>query len=168
MPRGIYIRTKPFGKPFQKGHPNYLIKHTNATKRKISLKNKGKPASGGSFKKGHKPFNGSGCPKGFKHTEETKLKMSLGIKKHYDKIGRKKYKRYKHFTSTKEYQKWRSDVFQRDNWTCQTCGKKSEIGKCVYLEAHHIKKWAYFPELRYEVNNGITLCKECHRLTRKN
>jgi len=63
-----------------------------------------------------------------------------------------------------EYKKWRSDIFQRDNWTCQTCGARSSVGNQVYLEAHHIKSWIKYKELRYEVNNGVTLCKECHNL----
>ena len=59
-----------------------------------------------------------------------------------------------------KYKKWRSDVFTRDNWTCQTCRKRGG-----YLEAHHIKSWAKYPKLRYDLENGITLCMECHKLT---
>ena len=61
-----------------------------------------------------------------------------------------------------EYKKWRSDVFQRDNWTCQTCGLRG-----VRLEVHHIKRWCEFPELRFEVSNGVTLCFDCHQLTKR-
>ena len=60
---------------------------------------------------------------------------------------------------SKEYKQWRSDVFQRDNWTCQTCGARG------YVEAHHIKDWARFPQLRYVLDNGVALCRECHKLT---
>lgn len=62
--------------------------------------------------------------------------------------------------SSIEYEEWRTKVFERDLYTCQGCG---EIGG--YLEADHIKPFALYPELRFEVDNGRTLCKPCHRLT---
>ena len=101
---------------------------------------------------------------GKKLSEETKEKMSLSKIKHYNKIGRKKNKRYYH-KKDRKYRKWRSDVFTRDNWTCQTCGIRSSVGIKVLLEPHHIKSWARFPKSRYILGNGITLCKECHKLT---
>lgn len=62
---------------------------------------------------------------------------------------------------------WREAVFTRDNYTCQMCGKRSKIGNPIYIQAHHIKPFSKYPELRYEVNNGITLCDECHKKTYK-
>ena len=59
-----------------------------------------------------------------------------------------------------EYRKWRTAVFERDNYTCQRCGKSDNT-----LEAHHIKEQSQFPELIYDVDNGLTLCHECHKLT---
>jgi len=57
-----------------------------------------------------------------------------------------------------EYKEWRKKVFERDNFTCQKCG--DDIGG--NLQAHHIKKFSKHPELRYDVNNGVTLCTTCH------
>jgi 5-methylcytosine-specific restriction endonuclease McrA len=61
-----------------------------------------------------------------------------------------------------EYRQWRKAVFERDNWTCRRCGDRNGRGHEVYLEAHHIKSFADFPELRYDINNGETLCSVCH------
>lgn len=51
-------------------------------------------------------------------------------------------------------------VFQRDNFTCQGC--KQRGGR---LHAHHILAFSQFPEHRFDVSNGLTLCKECHKKT---
>lgn len=55
-----------------------------------------------------------------------------------------------------DYRKWREKVIERDG-ACVQCGSR------VKLHAHHIKPFAQFPELRLEINNGITLCETCHR-----
>ena len=60
-----------------------------------------------------------------------------------------------------EYQLWRTAVFTRDDFTCQECGDD----KGGNLHAHHIKPFAYFPELRLVIDNGVTLCRECHKKT---
>ena len=57
-----------------------------------------------------------------------------------------------------EYRLWREAVFARDNWTCQ----KYEIKGCV-LHAHHIQNFIQFPELRFAIDNGITLSKKAHK-----
>jgi len=56
---------------------------------------------------------------------------------------------------------WRNAVLRRDGHTCQLCGTSE------HLHAHHIKPWATYPELRYRVDNGLTLCLSCHVLTHK-
>lgn len=60
--------------------------------------------------------------------------------------------------TTKKYKDWRNDVFERDNYTCQKCGEKG--GE---LNAHHIKSWANYKEKRFDLDNGLTLCVECHK-----
>lgn len=66
-----------------------------------------------------------------------------------------------------QFKKWRINVFTRDNWTCQECGIKNKkgLGKTVELNPHHIKSFSLFPELRFNISNGITLCRECHKKT---
>lgn len=63
---------------------------------------------------------------------------------------------------TAESQRWRRDVFTRDNFTCQKCGQRG--GR---LHAHHIKPWANYPELRFAAENGQTVCVPCHRAIHK-
>jgi endogenous inhibitor of DNA gyrase (YacG/DUF329 family) len=59
-----------------------------------------------------------------------------------------------------EYGQWRKQVFKRDNYTCDICGDHGG-----YLHADHIKPFSLFPELRFDINNGRTLCKKCHEKT---
>ena len=64
--------------------------------------------------------------------------------------------------STYEYRYWRKSVFERDLYACQCCGSKSGVGNKVELNAHHIKNWKNNEDLRYDMDNGITLCDKCH------
>jgi len=56
----------------------------------------------------------------------------------------------------REYIKWRTAVYVRDNYVCQICNKKGK------LNAHHIESYRDNPSLRTEINNGITMCEDCH------
>ena len=61
-----------------------------------------------------------------------------------------------------EYDNWRKLVFEKNDYVCQCCGIRG--GR---LNAHHIKDFANYKELRYVVDNGITLCSSCHDFTVK-
>lgn len=65
------------------------------------------------------------------------------------------------------YKSWRTLVFERDNYTCVQCGDCNQTGrgKSVKLHADHIKPFALYPELRFEISNGRTLCVPCHLKT---
>lgn len=55
---------------------------------------------------------------------------------------------------------FRNEVFKRDNYTCQLCGKHGGN-----LNADHIKSFSEYPDLRFDLSNGRTLCVPCHRNT---
>lgn len=120
---------------------------------------------------------------GYKHTEEAKRKMSRmrSGKKLHHKIDclcvacrrkRGEYRREKHpnwkggiskedalIRTSPKYKEWRNGVFGRDNYTCVRC---LEYGN-GNLNAHHILLFALFPEERFELSNGATLCEKCHK-----
>lgn len=56
-----------------------------------------------------------------------------------------------------EERRWRKAVFLKDGFRCTRCESNE------HLHAHHVARWAYFPEMRLVIDNGITLCRECHR-----
>ena len=103
-------------------------------------------------------------------TKETDIRVYKTSKKiaangkHFFKAG-KKHPSWKGGTSperirimqNKEYREWRLGVYRKDNYVCQIC---NETGK--KLHAHHIKSYAEYPNLRTDINNGMTLCAECH------
>lgn len=121
-----------------------------------------------------------------KHTEETKLKISQskkgcipwnkGIKglwlsdtfKVLNTIQkRENHPRWKKDRNTLvkkqerndvSYKNWRKEVWLRDNFKCKIANPDCS-GR---LEAHHILSWNEYPELRYDINNGITLCHAHH------
>lgn len=117
---------------------------------------------------------------GYKHSEETKAKISAshrgkkypykmrmkGIRrkfakrpnasaeKHYRWLGGHSKSQHK----GTEYDTWRMSVYTRDKFKCKINNRDCE-GK---IEAHHILSFTKYPELRYEINNGITLCRKHH------
>ena len=52
---------------------------------------------------------------------------------------------------------WSIKVLVKDNYTCQVCNKRGGV-----LNAHHIDSWDIFPEKRFDISNGATLCRKCH------
>ena len=56
-----------------------------------------------------------------------------------------------------QYEIWRNEVFIKNDYTDQKTGVRGRK-----LVAHHILNFAQYPELRFDVNNGVTLSKESH------
>ena len=127
-----------------------------------------------------------GYRKGIKHSEETKQKMSnahkgllKGIKKneeHKAKLASSSWQKknagekspfwikdrslvkYQEERNNPLNKQWRKEVWLRDKFTCRIADNNCD-GR---IEAHHILGWSEHPELRYKINNGITLCHAHH------
>lgn len=99
--------------------------------------------------------------KGKHHTEEAKRKISaseIGEKNIFWKGGKmKNYSEYEQIRKSIEYKLWRDACFARDGYTCQNDGSKKDV------IVHHIHNFADFPELRVSIDNGVTLCTDCHK-----
>lgn len=57
-----------------------------------------------------------------------------------------------------KYSTFRNKVLLRDGYKCTKCSDTNR------LEVHHIKMISVYPELAFDVNNGIVLCYKCHKL----
>lgn len=149
MPSGIYKdKSKYVGA--RKGH---FV--SEKTKIKIGLANSGKKLNfipKKAFKKGNIPWN-----------KELRGKYP---KKYIEKLSGENSPRWKGGVTSEnrkirkgiEFRLWREAVFARDNWTDQKTGIKG--GK---LHPHHILNFAQYPELRFAIDNGITLSEKSHR-----
>jgi hypothetical protein len=147
-----------------KFHGMYGKTHTDSVKKYLSKIGKGRRNSPSTeFKKGRK------------HTQEWKEMMSKRMKELGNKPPVRKgilNNQWKGgVTSLNEkirkslnYKLWRKSVFERDKYTCVMCGIyfiREVTGKIVF-HADHIKPFSLYPKLRFDINNGRTLCKKCH------
>ena len=147
---------------FREGKPSPMKgkHHSEATKRKISERGRGR--IGGML--------------GKHHSKEVKIKMGKARIKYTGKNspGWKggKVRVNLLVRALKKYKNWICKILQRDNYTCRKCNNKG--GR---LEIHHKKplniiikeyKIKTYKDMVncneiWDLNNGITLCKKCHR-----
>lgn len=160
MPKGVFTRTEKYINslrvPHKKGSGIYT--RTEEAKKNMSEIRKVRKIKLGYLNSPETRKKISDANKGKHPSEETKQKLSdakKGVKNYLWKGGSSKTG-----YGSLEYKRWRIRVFERDNWTCQFCGIRG-----VYIMAHHIKSWAHYPNLRFDVTNGVTLCEDCHKLT---
>lgn len=165
--------------------------HSNETKMKISKRLKGRKLSKEHIKRTSEGLKGRKLSQehkrrisealiGKEFSEERRRKISEGSKgkklsdehkrklseAHIGQFAKEKHPNWKGGTSSEntiiryslEYKLWRKSVFVRDNYTCRMCNKRG-----CRLRAHHLWDFAKFPELRFAINNGITLCVKCHK-----
>ena len=164
MPKGVYKHHTHQG--FRKGRAKtggvkVGYKHTKEFKQKIHQNNLKRYASGEKFgfQKGHKINVGRWVDRSL--SEETKKKISLSNKgkKPWNYIyDRTKLKQSEHKDLDSRYSDWMISVRNRDDWKCKINNKDCK-GR---IETHHILPWRDFPELRYDINNGITVCHYHH------
>ena len=203
MPTGIYERTEEHKNILknnslfknghkinvgQKNHQGYT--HSESTKKIISDIQKQQFAQGNRkiWCEGKKLSeshikNLSESRKGYlmSSLQKDKISKANGGENHWNWQGGKTTIK-RRIWALREYQKWRSKVFKRDNYHCQNCGVVSEKGIKVKLEAHHIIPFAKILTefniqtieealncgLLWDVGNGITYCRECHLLLDNN
>lgn len=127
------LRSLAIGNSFRRG-----IKNTPETLKRISIAHKGKKLTEEHKAKIRAACKGDKCYKWIK--DRNLLKKSE--KKHLDS----------------RYREWSLGVKNRDKWLCRFKNRDCS-GR---LESHHIFSWREYPELRYAINNGITLCHAHH------
>jgi HNH endonuclease len=158
MPSGIYLRSEYHKQKIRqaaikKGFGKWMIGKKQSIETNIKRSKTAKKNNVGKWMK-RKKFS-----------KEIRQKMSIAHKK---RVAEGKHNNYKGGITSKnnkiraslEYRLWREAIFERDNYTCQICGQRG--GKII---ADHILPFAYFPAIRLALNNGRTLCKECHKKT---
>lgn len=171
---------------FTKGHPYHPRSELGKIAMKIKMSGERNPAKRLDVRlKISKKRKGISTNLGRRLSEEVKRKMSDAKKgrkqpwagKHLTDIGRKILSESKRgeknpnwkggitsaheaIRNSLEYKLWREAVFKRDGFICIWCGRSG------YVEADHIKPFAFFPELRFSIDNGRTLCRKCHDTTK--
>ena len=194
--KDVYSRSSPVSEETRRkiGDKSRGRKHTQEAKDKMSIGHKGKPSSFAGRK--HTDEARALLSEHSKRLWEDDSYRELVIKNRIGKQARERSFLWKGgitplhlmIRSSFRYMRWVKLVFTRDNFICQDCG----ASKC-YLEAHHIKRFSFILkefldqnislnpiedkdkllslsvdyEPFWELSNGVTLCCDCHNLTKR-
>lgn len=163
--RGRYKRCLACGNEFYVKPALERVKHCSRSCARLGKPpwNKGTKgvmkANAGTWKPGQMPVGSKVFQAGRTSERKGKKFPQIAGERHWNWQNGKTSEQ-KRIRNSMEYQQWREAVFVRDSYTCQKCGKRG-----VSLHADHIKPFALFPDLRFDVSNGRTLCVPCHRAT---
>lgn len=154
--------------PFHKGHKLNLgnqfakgNKHTPEWKQVASNRLIGNKQG---FKKGQpSPRKGRRLPQDKTVWNKGKKLPNLSGENHWNWVADRSLLKKQNRRNDSSYKEWRKRVWERDGYKCQILNKDCN-GR---IEAHHILRWSDHPNLRYETNNGITLCRFHHPKKRK-
>ena len=132
--------------PKGKDHPNYGKKFSPELRAKLSKAQLETP---------------NHSTRGKRLSDEHRKKIAIGNigKTVGDKNGNWKggtSKEYAQLRTTFAYRKWKRAVLGRDDYTCVKCGEREGV------VPHHILEFAYYPDERFAVDNGVSVCFNCH------
>jgi len=174
---------------FVKGHKKNLKKMPEKAKKKMSetAKRNWARGKGNGFKKGNKLWDNEKVKKTqFKKGQKSwitgkKAPWAKNLPQAFERGQRPwnwdggKSKLRNRLWHCWKYRQWHSDIFERDDYTCQECGLRG-----CKLEAHHIEQLAVIIKRNkiktyeeamdceeiWNINNGLTLCCKCHNKTK--
>jgi hypothetical protein len=157
MPSGVYKHKKGYKSKYivtESARNNMRISHLGKYSRteagKISFREKMSGKNNPMNRPGVREKQKTNIRKGEHHYKWNPDREE--IKKRDDNSGRR----------SSSYNTWVLAVYGRDNYKCRI-GNEDCKGR---IEAHHILSYTTFPELRYDINNGITLCHYHHPFKR--
>lgn len=161
MPKGVYTR-KPFTEEQKRNMGAVQVgrKRSAETKRKMSLAHLGRKRSTESIEKTKQALTGKKRPP---RSDSWRKNMSSALKGDKSRLWKGGITDIPHKERNGvENTLWREKVLNRDNHQCQKCGKTG-----ITLVAHHILNFTEHVALRYEIDNGLTLCVGCHNAFHK-
>ena len=154
MAKFLFQEGNTYGNRFKKGYTPWNKGGTSWNK---GTKGAMKPNKT-SFKKGEMPEGSILFEKGFTPWNKGKKYLQIRGANHHNWKGGITEQNHRIRTSL-EYTLWRTAVFIRDNYICQNCEQRGGI-----LHVDHIKPFSLYPELRFAIDNGRTLCVDCHKI----